>query len=644
MLQHKALKIDLSNGYYRVERIRDDRVLGPVDFGFAEWMRCGATCVGGGPFMGSILPGSNRLVVTGHSPCWDGFFVSTVGGAALVFENVGVSFVSLSGRCPTPSVLVLRREGREEVEVQVVPIHPQTVWRAAAERPVEEQGFYALQRHIWDRFAGEFSSPPRVLAVGPAALASDFGAIGSSKVDRNGLTPVDGWAGRGGMGSRLVRHHNLYGAIFGGSFIDSDLDDRKVADEFFQKRFAMRMAVKDREATTKYRYDPALQTGGTLGVNLAKLQDKLFSFNYRSVDWPVADRIALHRKHVLPHYLEQFNDETIEKKEFSHCGEPCVAVCKKMRGPYKKDYEPYETMGPNLGIFDQRAAEQVVGLADSLGFDAISVGGVLSWLFELVDDGLVAPRDWGLTEKPVFAPAGFRAVEDSKHNADLACHVLRGMVEQRGDLDFADGARTAARRIGARVGRTREVLDRLVVTCASERGWMVPNQYWVPGMFSPMPVMGKYYEYYGDDFVPPRSLGRMNAERLVQELVLDNMGFCRFHREWAEELVPEIFHEHLRADVDLRAHHRELARRVNARNASAFWESERVVRIVASFLRRKAEEGVSRPELEEWLSRFAADGWQAGRDYWYEVRKGVDEALAETIATSGPVEPGGRRP
>ena len=31
---------------------------------------------------------------------------------------------------------------------------------------------------------------------------------------------------------------------------------------------------------------------------------------------------------------------------------------------------------------------------------------------------------------------------------------------------------------------------------------MVPNQYWVPGMLSPMPMMGKYFVYYGVEFHP----------------------------------------------------------------------------------------------------------------------------------------------
>jgi len=633
MFINKALRVDCSNGYYKVERHSaasgEDALLGPVDFGFREWVRAKATCFGGGPFMGSILPGSNRLIVTGHSPCWDGFYVSTAGGAALTFDNVGISFVSLVGSAPSPSVLVLRREGQEEVEVEVVPIRPQTVWRSAQDKPVTEQGFHALERHLFERFAPSFSNPPRVLAVGPAALATDFGALGSSKVEKGGLSHVECWAGRGGMGSRLVRHHNIYGIVFGGSYVDKDLDDRKVVDDFFTQRFAMRMAVKDREATTKYRYDPSLETGGTLGVNLTKLGDRLFFFNYRSTEWSLSERLAVYEKHVLGHYLRQFNDETIKTKSFSHCGEPCLAVCKKLRGPFKKDYEPYEAMGPNIGVFDQRAAEEVVGLSDALGFDAISAGGVLSWLMELLADKVVEPHDFGVEARPVFTAEGFRTVEDSQHNASIACALLRNIVERRGDLDLSDGARAAARRIGGRTGRMRDVLDRLVVTCASERGWMVPNQYWVPGMFSPMAIMGKYYEYYGDDFVPPRTLGRMNAERMVQEVMMDNMGFCRFHREWVETLLPDFFRQFIENSIDVRSHHVALARRINARNQAAFWESGRVVRIVEGFLHRKAEAGETRPELGEWLGRFAQDPWQAGRDFFYEIRKGVDEALAE---------------
>jgi glyceraldehyde-3-phosphate dehydrogenase (ferredoxin) len=633
MLEQKALAIDLQSGFYRVERINDRGILGPVDFGFREWSRHRALCFGGGPFMGSILPGSNRLIFTGPSPCWDGFYISTMGGAAHTFDNVGIDFVSLRNRCAVPSVLVLQREGQEQVELVLVPVEPVAIWaegRRGSEGEIE-QGFVALQRYLWDRFCGRFSNPPRVLAVGPAALRTDFGAIGSSKAETGGLTHVDCWAGRGGLGSRMAQHHNLFGIVLGGSHIDRDFDDRKLADVYFKRRYDMRMILKDKDATRKYRYEPELQTGGTFGVNFTKLKDRLFFFNYRSVEWPTAARLELHRRLIVEHYLKQFNEETIANKKFAHCGEPCLAVCKKMWGPYKKDYEPYQALGPNAGIFDQRAAEQVVWLCDSMGFDTIQVGGVVSWLMELVDEGMLDPGSCGLTERPVFAPETFDAERDSRTNAAVACGLVRAIVDGRGELDFQRGALAVARRIGVSSGKAREVLDRLVVNCAGERGWMVPNQYWVPGMFSPMPIMGKYFEYYGDDFVPPRTLGRLNAERMSQELFLDNMGFCRFHRAWAEELLPEIFRDFWEEEVDLRAHHLALTRRINAGNTSAYWRSRRVEALLHGYLRRKKEEGTQRPELDEWLARFESDRTAAARDFWYEIRKGVDEAVEEPL-------------
>ena len=48
-----------------------------------------------------------------------------------------------------------------------------------------------------------------------------------------------------------------------------------------------------------------------------------------------------------------------------------------------------------------------------------------------------------------------------------------------------------------------------------ESGYMAPNQYWVPGMFSPMPLMGKYFVAYGGEFLPPYELGLKNVERMI---------------------------------------------------------------------------------------------------------------------------------
>jgi glyceraldehyde-3-phosphate dehydrogenase (ferredoxin) len=157
-----------------------------------------------------------------------------------------------------------------------------------------------------------------------------------------------------------------------------------VADEWFEARYQQKLIAKDIEATKKYRFDPDFDTGGTFGVNYASNAGTLLAFNYNSIYWTEDKRKAFHDKHIKNHYLKQFNAETIATKQFATCGEPCVAVCKKNNGVFKKDYEPYQTMGPLAGIFDQRAAEMLNRKADALGFDAISAGGMISWMFMIL--------------------------------------------------------------------------------------------------------------------------------------------------------------------------------------------------------------------------------------------------------------------
>ena len=115
---------------------------------------------------------------------------------------------------------------------------------------------------------------------------------------------------------------------------------------------------------------------------------------------------------------------------------------------------------------------------------------------------------------------------------------------------------------------------------------MVPNQYWVPGMLAPMPMMGKYFVYYGLDFLPPRELGKKCVERMVYELFNENSGVCRFHRKWAEVIVDEIISSHYHFPVDYKAHQFELAKQIYELDGGAVvpWESERTVDAVWKYL------------------------------------------------------------
>lgn len=616
----RVLFVDPSTGFYRLRRYEVGDYFGPVDLGVHLADRWRSLNIGTGLFAGSILPGSNRLVVTGFSPCWRGFYVSTMGGAGLPFDNLGISMVSLVGKAATPSVLVLNRHHGEEILVET---HPVDLDRAFSRG---RGGTYGLMEEVLERFGRHYETDPRVLAVGPAAVATDFGALGSAPIVNGKLTFSDTWAGRGGMGSKMLQDHGIAAVIYGGTFVDEDFRDRKVADSWFEARYQKRLATKDFEATTKYRFDPKFETGGTFGVNFATLKGRLVAFNYRTMYGTEEEREALHERLVEKHYLAQFNEETIEKKQQTNCGEPCAAVCKKLRGEYKKDFEPYQTMGPLCGVFDQRAAELLNGKADASGFDAISLGGVLAWLMECLLAGDLSTEELGVTRTPRWDAAAFDVVADSMHNAELGVELVDAILKRKGILDLSEGVRKWGRRVRREKGK--RILDRLVYVASGRRGWMVPNQYWTPGALAPMAIMGRYYMFYGPDFLPPRTLGRVCAERMLAELVMDDMGVCRFHRGWAEEMLPEIVGAvHGKKEAYLSAV-AVTASRINSRNAAVFWESERDLDFVASFLRRRRDvDGDGNPELARWVEEFEKDKREAGLAWWYEMRKGIDESL-----------------
>ena len=617
----KTLMIDTSTGFYKILRYEIGNFWGPVDLGIHLAKKYNSLNIGTGLLAGSIFPGSNRLVFNGFSPSWHGFYISSMGGAGLVFDDLGLNMLSITGKASTPSVIYLNRVHGEEIQVEVVPVYVHDVWEQG------RKGIYSMMQHTLDMFHDRYENDPRVLATGPASLYTDFGAIGSAPIRKGKVTYVDCWAGRGGFGTKLLQEHGIAAIIYGGTHIDEDFRDRNVADSWFQDRYQKKLSAKDLETTTKYRYDPAFNTGGTFGVNFATIQDYIIAFNYRTIYWSDAERLKLHKDFILNHYLKQFNEETIIPKQQKTCGEPCAAVCKKMNNHYKKDYEPYQTMGPLCGIFDQRAAELVNQKADSLGFDAISVGGVLAWLMDCMTDDLLKPEELGLKEKPRWEMENFKLEEDSMHNARIAVNLLDEIVKENSRINLMEGARKYARNLARK--KDIEVLNRFVYTAFARHGWMVPNQYWTPGVLSPMGIMGKYYNDYGKEFISPRELGRRNAQRMVKELMLDNTGICRFHRAWAEDIMPDI--------IDKLFGHKEkflrsislTASRINSRNAGIFWESKRNIEYVHTFLEKKALSGDHSPGLKTWIEKFNQNAKTAALDFWYEIHKGAHESLRE---------------
>jgi glyceraldehyde-3-phosphate dehydrogenase (ferredoxin) len=644
----RELVIELASGDYQVHPVVDAQVIGPVDYGWSKFCEVEAKAPGvapdvmtwgGGPLAGSRIPGTRRLVFSSYSPQWEGFYVSSLGGGAYIMHRIGVDFVCIKGSAPQDSVLVLNhRQG--QISVRLEPIDADALWAGYAGPEGEYLiGFYALQQAVFDRYGGEYDADwVRVFAVGPAARHTNQGIIGSNQVRKGHVSPIDDWAGRGGLGSRLLQHHCIAACIFGGDWEDPDLKDSKEIDSYFQEHYGQSMIKVDLGATEKYRYVPGFRTGGTFGANMYTVDDKLFSFNYSSVHRSDEARLAQHNAFILDHYLKQFNTEIIEPKNFAHCGEPCSVACKKFDGVYKKDYEPYQALGPLCGVFDQRAAEELNHFVDAMGWDAIQAGGTIAWLMELVHSGLIPPEDFGLPPADemrfnfVSDPQAFDLEMDSRRNADYAYQVVYMMLFGEQGVPFRRGIRSAAEALNARYGSTQSGLrpsDLAVFNAHGEQGSMTPNQYWVPGMFSPMPMMGKYFVYYGLDFLPPRELGRKCVERMVYELFNENSGVCRFHRKWAEAIVDEIIAAHYAFPVDYKAHQFELARQINQRDGAGVvpWQTERTIDIIWQYLEKWDRFGLDSEVLRDWVARFRDNKWAAAAMYWDELRAGIVEAF-----------------
>ena len=648
-LKQRELVVDLATGDFQINPITDERIVGPVDYGWARFSDEAAATgrkdplvftFGGGLLAGSRIPGTRRLVFCGYSPLWQGFYDSTLGGAAYIMHRVGVDFICLKGAAAQDSVLLLNHKNGE-ISVRLEPINADIIWKGYADPEGEKLiGFYALQQAVFDRFHGEYEGDwVRVFATGPAARSTNQGIIGSNYVKKGTISAIEDWAGRGGLGSRLLQEHHIAACIFGGDWEDPDLKDSQEIDGYFQTYYGDKMIRVDLGATEKYRYAPNFQTGGTFGVNMHTAEDKLLSFNYASIYEPSGARLEQHESFITQHYLKQFNEEIIAPKNFSHCGEPCSVACKKFSGIYKKDYEPYQALGPLCGIFDQRAAEDLNHFVDAMGLDAIQTGGTVAWIMELVRDGLMDPAEFGLPPAAgmsfVFSstPEAFDLVEASMRNARYAQAVVSMILfEESGEI-FRLGIREAARILDERLGRSepgRRALDRAVFLAHGDTGCMTPNQYWVPGMiFSPMPMMGKYFVYYGLEFAPPRELGKKNVHRMVYEFFSENTGVCRFHRKWVEAIVDEIIEAHYDFQVNYKARQFELARAIHRLESPAvtYVGSERAIDLVWKYLEEWAAHGLENGELKQWIERFRADKWSAAKAYWDEIRAGIDEAF-----------------
>ncbi|MEA3343321.1 MAG: aldehyde ferredoxin oxidoreductase N-terminal domain-containing protein [archaeon] len=651
----RVLEIDADKGLGNYTSFETDEILGVVDYGLDvhlsnETYKYGVLdpqnsfIFGVGPLAGSKLPGTHRLIIVGRSPVVETIFLSTIGGAGLPLYRTGVDFVKIDGRARERSIVVIKNISGK-MSVKFYPIGHDALMDIYSKN---DAGIYSLHEYIVGKYRDEFLKNKvyldfRVLAVGPAALNTNMGAM-NTMVVRNGniLRGSDGWAGRGGFGSVLAQAHNIVAVVYGGDrdervFEPKNLKDMDVVNSIFMEHLEANMTDSARKSTEKYRYVDKYKSGGTFGVNMSTLGAWLPMFNWMSIYLPHSKREEIYEKFVKNHYLKQFNEEVIETKQWRTCGEPCPAVCKKYSGDRKKDYEPYEAFGPNCGIFDQRAAEEIGFAIEGMGFDAIGFGNIVSFVLECMQKGLLTKDDVGADTLPNFDPVSFKMKDSFKH-AKIGAKLAYDVAYQRTDFSklFVHGIRSAVRKLseeyGSREGDVKfsDVANYLPF---GSDGYIAPCQYWVPGFYIPLQVQGKFYTYYGSDFYAPKELGKKSADRSVKELFSGNSGICRFHRGWSEKLVGILINEGYGINVDYYEHCRKTLQKLKDYDTSAgvvpvFWETKKVIDIIRLYLKEVRDVSGSSPELEEWIKKFEKDDVKAAKAYWHELLLGVNEVVS----------------
>lgn len=564
MLKYRVLFIDVSNLKWEIKEYNIPPYSGPVEIGvkihleefesfkYDVFSPQNILFLGTGPFAGSKIFGTHRLVAVFRSSESLGLHISEAGGAGYKFIGSGVHGFVIFGKSDTPLLIFV--EGEEKPKVKFEKISKENLDRIY-EGYENYFGAYALTKWLLDIYTDFFvRNNARAVVVGPGAWQTRFGSLVSIDVNpqiKDLIIGSEDFAGRGGAGSVLAQAHNVAGIIAGGKIkpeLPEVLTNIKSFNEFFKKITGREFFKAVNIATYKYRLDPKLGAGGTFGSNYPYYKEWLPTFCFNSIYLKKEIRKKI-SDIVLKNYWEPFKEETFVKtRSWKTCGEPCSVACKKIWKRKKVDYEPFQGVGPLIGVFDLKEASKIVDLIDNAGLDAISTGHVVSFLLEAVSKGLLTCEEVGISSHPNLDPLTLNP-EKWRINGMLAVEIVQNLLKKEPQIlkDIAEkGLRKTIKILDQKYERRIEKAgisfeDIALYQPYGEDGYMTPNFYWTLGFFVPIFVSGKYWTEYRLTFTEPEEFVKLVYERAIKELAVSNAGLCRFHRGWAENLLDKLY-------------------------------------------------------------------------------------------------------
>jgi glyceraldehyde-3-phosphate dehydrogenase (ferredoxin) len=635
MFIYKVLFIDVGSLRWEIKEYEIPPYLGPVDIGvkihleeieswkYEIFSPQNVLFLGMGPFAGSKIFGTHRLVAVFRSPESLGLHISEAGGVAYKFIGSGINGVVIYGKSEEPLLIFV--EGEEKTKVIFEKISFDNLNRIY-EGYGNYFGAYALTKWLLDIYSDFYiENNARAVVVGPGAWQTRFGSLVSIDVNPEAKDLIIGsedFIGRGGAGSILAQAHNVAGIIAGGKIkpqLPEILVNIRNFNEFFKKITGREFFNAVNLATTKYRFDPKTGAGGTFGSNYPYYREWLPTFGYNSIYLKKEIRRKI-SDIVLKNYWEPFKEETFVKtKNWKTCGEPCSVACKKIWKRKKVDYEPFQGVGPLIGVFDLKEASRIVDLIDNAGLDAITTGHIVSFLLEAVNRGLLTCEEVGISSHPNLDPLILNP-EKWHINGLLAEEIIQNLLNKKTPVlkDIAEkGLRKTIKILDQKYEERIEKAgtsfkDIALYQPYGEDGYMTPNFYWTPGFFIPIFVPGKYWTEYRLIFTEPEEFVELVYERAIKELAISNAGFCRFHRGWAENFLEKLYE--IFGIKNLEEKLKDLYKNIALYNIKAGsipkpLEGEKAIDIFSTL----AEE----LQVQRWNAKFSKDKRRAYQE-WFE--------------------------
>ncbi|MGQ9566560.1 MAG: aldehyde ferredoxin oxidoreductase family protein [Anaerolineae bacterium] len=303
-----------------------------------------------GPLSGTPVPGAGKMDWTCKSPLTGGYASASVGGMLTAeLKYAGYDSIILEGRAEKPVYLFVEDD---RVELR----DASHLW-----------GLGAITTEV--RLKEELGEGFQIATIGPggehlvryACIHHDFGRQ----------------AGRGGVGAVMGSKHLKAIAVRGTGGIQAA--DPKA---FYQAARKMIKACKDSEGLKAWQ-----RYGTPMVVSWVQEVGALPTRNFSTGAFEEAPNLygeAMRQKIVLT-----------DKGCFG-CPSPCGKYSYTRRhGVYVEgpEYETIGMLGSDVGLGDIEDVAYANYLADELGVDTISVGGVIAFTMDCFERGLIGPQD-----------------------------------------------------------------------------------------------------------------------------------------------------------------------------------------------------------------------------------------------------------